>query len=124
MEFKMDNTKQKYQLETCNGVAMSLISSLSGHSVFTGNTKRNFKTVRNDLQKKLNERTDRVGSFGMYIDISCIELNSRIGNTTLWEWAKRMDKITKRDKRDEFFKKYKGEFYKTYFHIIFVNKKL
>lgn len=86
---------------------MSLISSLTGHSVFAGNTKRNFKTVRIDLQKKLNERTDRVGSFGMYIDISCIELNSRIGNTTLWEWAKRMDKITKRDKRDEFLRKIK-----------------
>lgn len=104
----------------CNETAMALIASLSGHSVFTQNTKRNFPSVRDDIQNKVNERIDRHGSLEVHIDISCIGLNSRIGNSTLWEWAKRMDKITKHDKREEFFEKFKSEFYETYSLTIFV----
>lgn len=120
----MDNMPQKYLLEMCNKVPISLISSLSGYSVFTYNTKRNFLTVRDDIQKETNEYMDKYGSFGVHVDINCIDLNSRIGNSTLWEWAKRMDKIQKHDKFEDFLKVFKSEFYKTYFHIIFVNKKL
>lgn len=120
-QLDIDHTLQKYQLETCNDVAMALITSLSGHSVFSENTKQNFESVRENIQNLLNERTDKVGSFGMYIDISKINLNSKIGNSTLWEWAKRMDKITKRDYRDEFLRKFKKEFYKTFFKSIFAS---
>lgn len=38
----------------CNETAMALIASLSGHSVFTQNTKRNFPSVRDDIQNKVN----------------------------------------------------------------------
>ena len=41
-----------------------------------------------------------------------IDIDSRIGNRTLWEWAKAMDKIDKDDKLEEFLLKYKKEFYK------------
>lgn len=51
----MDNTLQKYLLEMCDKVAMTLIGSLSDYSVFTYNTKRNFLTVRDDIQKETNE---------------------------------------------------------------------
>ena len=43
-----------------------------------------------------------------------IALDSKIGKSTLWEWAKRMDKIDKEDKLDQFFILFKKEFYKTF----------
>lgn len=116
----MDNTLQKYLLEMCDKVAMTLIVSLSDYSVFLYNTKRNFLTVRDDIQKETNEYMDKHGSFGMHVDINSINLYSRIGNSTLWEWAKHMDKITKRDKSREFFTKYKSEFYRTFGKSIFM----
>lgn len=112
----MDNILQNIS----NDIAMALISSLSGHSVFTYNTKRNFVSVRDDIQNKVNEHLDKHDLSGMNIDISCIDPDSKIGSSTLWEWEKRMDKITKNNKRYEFFEKFKSEFYKNYSNIIFV----
>ena len=112
-------TLRKYQLETCDEVADELISSLSDYEVCVNGTKQAFNKVKQDIQNRLNERTDRVGSFNMYIDIMNIDIDSRIGNRTLWEWAKAMDKIDKDDKLEEFLLKYKKEFHKTYFKTIF-----
>ena len=107
-------------IETCNEVADALITSLSDYEVCVNGTKRNFNKVKQNI---LNERTDRVGSFNMYIDIMNIDVNSKIGNRTLWEWAKAMDKIDKDDKLEEFLLKYKKEFYNTYFKTIFASPK-
>lgn len=120
-QLDIDHTLQKYQLETCNEVADELITSLSDYEVCVNNTKRAFNKVKQEIQNCLNDRTDRVGSFGMYIDITNIDVDSRIGNRTLWEWAKAMDKIDKDDKFEEFLSKYKNEFYKTYFKTIFAS---
>ena len=117
----IDHTLQKYQLETCNEVADALITSLSDYEVCVNGTKRDFNKVKQKIQNVLNERTDRVGSFNMYVDIMNIDINSKIGNRTLWEWAKAMDKIDKDDKLEEFLLKYKKEFYNTYFKTIFVS---
>ena len=113
------HTLRKYQLETCDEVADELISSLSDYEVCVNGTKQAFNKVKQDIQNRLNERTDWVGSFNMYIDIMNIDIDSRIGNRTLWEWAKAMDKIDKDDKLEEFLLKYKKEFHKTYFKTIF-----
>ena len=110
-------------IETCNEVADALITSLSDYEVCVNGTKRNFNKVKQKIQNILNERTDRVGSFNMYIDIMNIDVNSKIGNRTLWEWAKAMDKIDKDDKLEEFLFKYKKEFYNTYFKTIFASPK-
>ena len=120
-QLDIDHTMQKYQLETCNEVAMELISSLSDYEVCVNGTKQNFEKVKQEIQKSLNERTDKVGSFGMYINIMDIETESKIGNITLWEWAKRMDKIDKDDKLDEFLIDFKSAFYRTYFKSIFAS---
>ena len=113
-----DEPQQKLQ-ETCYEVADELIASLSDYEVCVNGTKRDFHKVKQDIQNRLNERTDRVGSFNIYIDIMNIDIDSRIGNRTLWEWAKAMDKIDKDDKLEEFLLKYKKEFHKTYFKTIF-----
>ncbi|MBQ6275330.1 MAG: hypothetical protein IJK62_01330 [Bacteroidales bacterium] len=118
-QLDIDHTLKKYQLETCNEVAVKLITSLSDYGVHVNQTKRKFDEVKQKIQSVLNERTDKVGSFGMYIDITGIGLDSKIGKSTLWEWAKRMDKITKRERFDEFMNSFKSEFYKTYFKDIF-----
>lgn len=94
---------------------------MSDYEVCVNGTKQSFNKVKQDIQNRLNERTDRVGSFNMYIDIMNIAIDSRIGNRTLWEWAKAMDKIDKDDKLEEFLLKYKKEFYKTYFKTIFAS---
>lgn len=120
-QLDIDHTLRKYQLETCDEVADELISSLSDYEVCVNGTKQSFNKVKQDIQNRLNERTDRVGSFNMYIDIMNIDIDSRIGNRTLWEWAKAMDKIDKDDKLEEFLLKYKKEFYKTYFKTIFAS---
>ena len=120
-QLDIDHTLRKYQLETCDEVADELISSLSDYEVCVNGTKQSFNKVKQDIQNRLNERTDRVGSFNMYIDIMNIDVNSKIGNRTLWEWAKAMDKIDKDDKLEEFLLKYKKEFYKTYFKTIFAS---
>lgn len=117
-QLDIDHTLQKYQLETCNEVADELITSLSDYEVCVNGTKRDFNKVKQKIQNGLNERTDRVGSFNMYIDIMNIDVNSKIGNRTLWEWAKAMDKIDKEDKLEEFLLKYKKEFYNTFFKTI------
>ena len=108
-------------IETCDEVADALITSLSDYEVCINGTKQNFNKVKQQIQNVLNERTDRVGSFNMYIDIMNIDVNSKIGDRTLWEWAKAMDKIDKDDKLEEFLLKYKKEFYNTYFKTIFVS---
>lgn len=120
-QLDIDHTLRKYQLETCDEVADELISSLSDYEVCVNGTKQAFNKVKQDIQNRLNERTDRVGSFNMYIDIMNIDIDSRIGNRTLWEWAKAMDKIDKDDKLEEFLLKYKKEFHKTYFKTIFAS---
>lgn len=51
-----------------------------------------------------------------------IDIDSKVGNRTLWEWAKSMDKIDKEEKIEEFLAKYKKEFYKTYFKTIFASE--
>ena len=56
-------------IETCNEVADALITSLSDYEVCVNGTKRNFNKVKQKIKNVLNERTDRVGSFNMYIDI-------------------------------------------------------
>ena len=38
--------------------------------------------------------------------------DTQIGKSTLWEWAKRMDKIEKEEKYEPFFTLFKSEFYK------------
>lgn len=91
---------------------------MSDYEVCVNNTKRDFNKVKQKIQNGLNERTDKVGSFNMYIDIMNIDVNSKIGNRTLWEWAKAMDKIDKEDKLEEFLLKYKKEFYNTFFKTI------
>ena len=113
------HTLRRYQLETCDEVADELISSLSDYEVCVNGTKQAFNKVKQDIQNRINERTDRVGSFNMYIDIMNIDIDTRIGNRTLWEWSKAMDKIDKVDKLEEFLLKYKREFHKTYFKTIF-----
>ena len=116
-----DEPQQKLQ-ETCYEVADELITSLSDYEVCVNGTKRDFHKVKQKIQEHLNERTDRVGSFNMYIDIMNIDIDSKIGNRTLWEWAKAMDKIDKDDKLEEFLLKYKKEFYNTYFKTISVGE--
>ena len=111
-------------IETCNEVADALITSLSDYEVCINGTKQNFNKVKQQIQNVLNERTDRVGSFNMYIDIMNIDVNSKIGDRTLWEWAKAMDKIDKDDKLEEFLLKYKKEFYNTYFKNHFCKSKV
>ena len=118
----MDNTSQKYQLEICNEVADELITALSDYEVCVNSTKQKFNKIKQVIQNRLNERTDRVGSFGMYINIMNIDVDSKVGNRTLWEWAKSMDKIDKEEKIEEFLAKYKKEFYKTYFKTIFASE--
>ena len=116
-----DEPQQKLQ-ETCYEVADELITSLSDYEVCVNGTKRDFHKVKQKIQEHLNERTDRVGLFNMYIDIMNIDIDSKIGNRTLWEWAKAMDKIDKDDKLEEFLLKYKKEFYNTYFKTISVGE--
>ncbi len=118
-QLDIDHTLQKYQLETCNEVAMELIASLSDYEVCVNRTKQNFNNIKQKIQMSLNERTDKVGSFGMYVDIMNIDVDTKIGKNTLWEWAKRMDKIDKEERLDEFFSNFKKEFYKTFFKTIF-----
>lgn len=59
-------TLRKYQLETCDEVADELISSLSDYEVCVNGTKQAFNKVKQDIQNRLNGRTDQVGSFNIY----------------------------------------------------------
>lgn len=48
--------------------------------------------------------------YGIATDLSEIHLDSRIGKSTLWEWAKRQDKINK----VELFTKFDAEYKKCF----------
>lgn len=99
----------------CNEVADELITSLSDYEVCVNHTKEKFDTVKTEIQERLNRKMEELGWFpNKRICLIGIALDSKIGKSTLWEWAKRMDKIDKEDKLDQFFALFKREFYKTF----------
>ena len=103
---------------------MELITSLSDYEVCVNHTKRNFDEIKQTIQKQSNERLNKLGLIGITINIINIGIDSRIGCNTLWEWAKRMDKIDKKEKLDDFFAKFENEFYKAFYETIFCEKSL
>ena len=119
MASDIDQTLQKYKLETCIEIAVKLITSLSDYGVHVYQNKRRFGEVKQEIQTVLDERAKKIDFSGIHINIMDIELDSRIGKSTLWEWAKRMDKIKKKDKYIEFMISFENEFYKTFSETIF-----
>lgn len=118
-ELDIDHTQSEFQLCTCHEVADELISSLSDFQVAKNNTRRNFESVKQNIQDRLNKQVDNYSPNGMYIDIMQINLDSRIGKRTLWEWAKNLSRITDRERYENALNQFKSEFYRTYFKSIF-----
>lgn len=115
----IDHTQQEFQLQTCNEVAIELVTSLCDFPDAMFHTKRNFESIKQNIQNRINSEVDRVGSKGMYIDIMNIRLDSKIGKRTLWEWAKNLSKIEKEEKIEEALKHFQSDFYATFFREIF-----
>ena len=118
-ELDIDHTQTEFQLQTCNEVAENLITALSNFEVARNHTRNNFESVKAEIQKRLNEKVDAVGSNGMYIDIMQIQMTDRIGKRSLWEWAKNLSRIDNPQKHEEALSVFKSEFYRTYFRKIF-----
>lgn len=93
---------------------------MSDYEVKVNKSRKRFEENKDKIQRHINKKIEEVGSFEMSIDISQIRIDSRIGKSTLWEWAKRMDKINRNDKFEDFLRVYKSEFIKTFFNTIFV----
>lgn len=104
----------------CDEVAENLIASLSNYEVKVNKSLIRFEEYKDNIERYLNEKTDKIGSSVIHIDISHIKIDSKIGKSSLWEWAKRMDKIQNYDKFENFLKVFKSEFYKTFGNSIFV----
>lgn len=99
----------------CKDAALEMITALSDYEVCVNHTKEKFDTVKTEIQERLNRKREELGWFpNKRICLMDIALDSKIGKSTLWEWAKRMDKIDKEDKLDQFFILFKKEFYKTF----------
>lgn len=118
-QLDVDHTLQKYQLETCDEVAMKLLSGLTIFGVTEYNYRKNFDKLKKEITDELVSKTNKIGKFRMYVDLSEIHLDSKIGNSTLWEWAKRQDKITKTELFKKFDEEYKSCFRKKYLKSIF-----
>lgn len=104
--------------EICGEVADELITSLSGYEVCVNQTKTNFDKVKQEIQNIFDEKMATNDCSGTHINIMDICLDSKIGKSTLWEWAKRMDKIDNEDKIQDFISLFKREFNSTFFHKI------
>ena len=110
---KMAREKCKEWL--CNVVADELITSLSDYEVCVNHTKEEFDIVKTEIQERLNRKREELGWFpNKRICLTDIALDSKIGKSTLWEWAKRMDKIDKEDKLNQFLTLFQKEFKKTF----------
>lgn len=95
-----------------NNAADELLTSLSDYEVCVNYTKHNFDKIKEEVQHRINEKLGILGLQGASIDITDIQLDSKIGRSTLWEWAKRMDKIDKEEKIEPFISLFQSEFYK------------
>ena len=108
--------------ELCNDAADALITALSDYEVCVNHTKDNFDIVKTDIQERLNRKREELGWFpNQRICLTAIACDSKIGNSTLWEWAKRMDKIDKDDKLDQFLALFQKEFRKTFGRSIWIS---
>jgi len=103
---------EKYKVSLCNDAADALITALSDYEVCVNHTKHNFDKIKEEVQHRINEKLGILGLQGASIDITGIQLDSKIGRSTLWEWAKRMDKIDKEEKIEPFISLFQSEFYK------------
>ena len=119
-ELDVDNTLKPLQIKTCNEVAEELLKSLSKFNNARNHTRKNFDAVKQRIQQNLNSQVDAAGSEGMYVDIMQIQMEDRIGNRSLLEWAQNYSDI-RQEKLPEFMDKYKKNFYNTYFSRIFAS---
>jgi len=103
---------EKYKVSLCNDAADALITALSDYEVCVNHTKHNFDKIKEEVQHRINEKLGILGLQGASIDVTGIQLDSKIGRSTLWEWAKRMDKIDKEEKIEPFISLFQSEFYK------------
>lgn len=103
---------EKYKVSLCNDAVDALITALSDYEVCVNHTKHNFDKIKEEVQHRINEKLGISGLQGASIDITGIQLDSKIGRSTLWEWAKRMDKIDKEEKIEPFISLFQSEFYK------------
>lgn len=99
--------------EACDEVAMKLLGSLAIFGVTEYNYRKNFGKLKEEISNELMEK------YGIVTDLSEIHLDSRIGKSTLWEWAKRQDKITKVELFKRFDEEYKNCFREKYLKSIF-----
>ena len=99
--------------EACDEVAMKLLGGLAIFGVTEYNYRKKIGKLKEEISNELMEK------YGIATDLSEIHLDSRIGKSTLWEWAKRQDKKTKVELFKRFDEEYKNCFREKYLKSIF-----
>lgn len=109
--------------EIYDEIAVSLLAGLSDFNDAMNHTRLNYDAFIKEVQGladeclKSNEIQDQ-------IDLSNLKLDDRIGDRTLWEWAKNLSRIDKVEKQLEADKVFQDAFFKHFHHDVNDNSRM